>query len=238
MRFLGSKTKISKQLCEFLNSKRQPDQIYVEPCCGACAITRKMDNPRICADICPYLITFFKQLQDGWIPPEHISEKRYQELKQLYKSGVCNGEIGFAGYFCSFGGKWFGGYARDRQSYRDFSNEAYRDALRLQEQIQGINFQCCTYSDTLGKLPISQFHRCLVYIDPPYEGATGYKNKFNHDEFWEIVKHYSSLHDIYVSSYVARPGFECVWSIERNTELNTKNGKAKRIERVFKYLED
>lgn len=76
--------------------------------------------------------------------------------------------------------------------------------------------------------------KCLIYIDPPYKGTTKYSTIFDHNRFWEVVRRFSSKHDIYVSEYVAPDDFECVWSIIRKTELNTKQGKAIRTERLFK----
>jgi len=170
---------------------------------------------------------FYKEMQSGWIPPENISEEQYKQLKTMQPSGL----RGFVGFFCSFGGKWWGGYARDPKTNRSFSKEAHNDSIRLASQTVNVEFSCLHYSEFLGTIPRGSF----VYCDPPYKGTTGYKNKFSHTFFWEQIRMWSSVHDIFVSEYKAPDDFECVWSIERKTELNTKNGKALRIEKLFKY---
>jgi len=194
-----------------------------------------MEDPRIASDICPYLITCYKQLQQGWTPPETLSEERYQQLKELYRQGVCNGEIGFAAYFCSFGGKFWGGYARDPKSGYDFVQGARNTCLKFQPDLRNIKFCCSDYEDLLRTLPSG----CLIYCDPPYIGTTGYKSKFDHVRFWNIIREFSNRHDIFVSEYQAPDDFECVWQIERKTCMNTTTGgKADRIEKLFKYKEN
>lgn len=191
-----------------------------------------MNNPRIASDISVDLMLFYKALQNGWVPPEHMSEDEYRQLKGMEPSAL----RGFGGYFCSFGGKWLGGYARGDS--RDFCNEAYRDSLKLAKQIQGVNFHCCDYEELFSnhlKIFEDINSRCLVYIDPPYRGTTKYAVKFDHDHFWNVIRKFSVIHDIYVSEYVLPDDFECMWSIVRKTELNTKHGKAIRTERLFKF---
>jgi DNA adenine methylase len=210
---------------------------------GGANIVRNMDGVRFANDICPYLIEFYKALQNGWKPPEHVSEEDYKYYNKLYKEGVISPKIGFVMYFCSFGGKKWGGYARDKKTNRDFSKEAYedslrlsngqfKDSLRLSEGIRGVNFYCMEYFDLLMVIPKD----CLVYFDIPYKGTTGYGKKFNHDQFWSVIRTCSKLEDIYVSEYEAPEDFECVWQLDRKTNLNTKDGsKSNRTEKIFKY---
>lgn len=232
MRYLGGKVKISRPLTDFLKSVRKPGQIYVEPFCGGGAVISLMDGQRIGSDLCPYLITFYRQLQDGWLPPETLSEERYKELKQLYKDTACNGEIGFAMYFCSFGGKAWGGYARDPKGGYDFVKGARNSAIRLIEAVKDVKFYCYDFATLLQAIPLGS----LVYCDPPYMGTTGYKFKFDHTRFFNVMRTFSHIHDIYISEYQAPEDFNCVWQIDRKTCLNTADGgKANRVEKLFKF---
>jgi DNA adenine methylase len=232
MRYLGGKVRIAKQLTAFLKSVRKPGQIYVEPFVGGGAIISLIDGPRIGSDLCPYLITFYRQLQDGWLPPEILSEERYKELKQLYKETVCNGEIGFAMYFCSFGGKAWGGYARDPKSGYDFVKGARNSAIRLIQTVKDVKFYSRDYEDLLRTLPLG----CLIYCDIPYINTTQYRFSFDHTRFFNIIREFSNRHDIFVSEYQAPEDFECVWQIERKTCMNTiTGGKADRTEKLFKF---
>lgn len=233
IRYLGGKARISGKLTSFLESQRKPGQLFIDGMVGGGSIIRNMSGFRIANDHCPYLFSFYTALQNNWLPPEHISEERYKDLLLLYKNGVCNGEIGFAMYFCSFGGKGWGGYARDPKTNRDFSHEAYNDSLRLKEQIKDVKFYSFDYYDLL-----SFFEKkdALVYFDIPYEGTTEYKTKFNHEKYWNNIREFSSKYNIFTSSYTAPEDFECVWEIERKTELNTKGNKKEiRIEKLFKF---
>jgi DNA adenine methylase len=232
LRYVGGKVRIAKPLTDFLKSVRKHKQIYVEPFVGGGAVISLMDGERIASDICPYLIEFYRQIQVGWLPPTNLSEDRYNELKQLYKSGVCNAEIGFCGYFTSFGGKWFGGVARDPKGGYDFIKGAYNSSLRLKKGIEGVKFCCADYEDVLKCVPVGS----LLYCDIPYINTTQYRFPFDHQRFWRVVREFSNIHDIYVSEYKAPDDFSCVWQIERKTCMNTADGgKANRTEKLFKF---
>lgn len=225
MRYLGGKAKISKRLVEFLTSRRKPGQIYAEPCIGGGSVIRRLLNPRVANDIHDDLILFYKAICSGWQPPVTVSEDDYRRIKQGSPSAL----RGFVGFFCSFGGKWWGGFARG--DGRDFANEAHRDSLRLAKDLGGTDFYCSDYADFLSMLK----HNCLVYVDPPYKNTTKYSGVFDHNRFWEVIRQFSKVHDIYVSEYTAPSDFQCVWSTIRKTELNTKNGKGIRVEKLFQF---
>jgi len=76
----------------------------------------------------------------------------------------------------------------------------------------------------------------LVYCDPPYSNTTGYRDKFNHDEFWEWVRDLSRICNVFVSEYVAPGDFECIFEESRECGLKQGiNGKGHvRIEKIFK----
>ena len=234
MRYLGGKARIAKKLTSFLSSQRKEGQCYIEPFIGGGSVLRLMENPRIAGDSHRDLILFYKSLQSGWEPPQSLSEQEYQQLKDAEPSAL----RGFGLFFCSFGGKWKGGYARDPKSDRDFVKEAHRDALRLAKQIQDVEFYCASYATPLcNGLLFPQ--GSLIYCDPPYANTTKFVDGgFDNIMFWEHIRDYSDQHDIYTSEYTVpeymESLFECVWEIERKTELNTKNGKATRIEKIFK----
>ena len=192
-----------------------------------------MDGTRIASDICSYLIAFYKELQQSNLfPLKTLSEERYNELKQLYKNGICNAEIGFGLYFCSFAGKFKGGYARSPKDGYDFSKGAYNSALRLKLGIKDVQFYSLDYRELFKILP----QRCLIYCDIPYINTTEYRFKFDHESYWKFIREQSNNHDIYTSSYIAPEDFSCVWQIERKTCLNTKSGgKEDRTEKLFKF---
>lgn len=226
MRYLGGKARISKPLVEFLNQNRNLSQVYAEPFLGAGSIFRKMQNPRMGCDLHEDLILFYKALQSGWRPPNILSEEKYQELKNKKPSPL----RAFALFFCSFGGKWKGGYARDRQTDRNFVQEAHDDTCRLAEDVSDADIKnYMDYELFLEQLP----ENSLVYCDPPYSNTTKYNNQFDHNRFWDNMIYYSQFHTIFISEYKAPEDFQEVWSKERRCELN----KSLRNEKLFTYKE-
>ena len=88
--------------------------VLVSLFCGACNVEAKVKgyDEIICNDNQPYLIALFKALQDGYDLPEVITEEDYHYVKDHKDENPAL--TGFVGFACSFGGKWFGGYARDK----------------------------------------------------------------------------------------------------------------------------
>ena len=74
----------------------------------------------------------------------------------------------------------------------------------------------------------------IIYCDPPYAGTTGYKDKFNHDEFWKWCRDKKAEgHTIFISEYNAPKDFKCIWSQELNVSV-ARNGKHKKaMEKLF-----
>ncbi len=230
MRYLGGKFRIAKKLCEFLESQRNNDQLYAEPFVGGCSIFRFMNSPKVACDNDIDLTMFYKALQEGWIPPRVLSEEKYQLLKNEISSSALRA---FALFFCSYGGKWKGGYARDPKSDRDFVLEAYKDSIRLLQQIKKSNIcNAKEYDSFINSFP----DNTLIYCDPPYSGTTKYKSAFDHNRFWEVMRKKSHYHQIFISEYNAPNDFKEVWSIQRKVNLNTKFVKQSRMEKVFQWI--
>lgn len=228
MHYLGGKARIAKPLSEYLNSRLVGDQPYWEPFCGACWVIQNIDvnRKRYASDIHEYLIALWKGLQSGWIPPDYISNEEYNYLKNCVTDKVLHG---FAGFACSFGGKWWGGYARDPKSDRNYTKNAKNSLLKKIEFLRDVNFFCCEFK----KPKPAGF---LIDCDPPYAGTTEYNNKFDSHDFWEWVKKMSTNNTVLVSEYKAPPDFEIVWSHKTRTDLGNKdNQKIERTEKLFEY---
>ncbi len=182
-------------------------------------------------DINPYLIALYKAIQDGWIPPDSISEEEYQAVVD----GACISDYykAFIGFGCSFGGKWFGGYGRSSIG-RNYAGETKRALLRLAPFLRGVELACADYR-TLSP------NGAIIYCDPPYQGATPYKGTqaFNTHEFWEIVKAWSKTNIVLVSEYVAPTGWLCIWERRKNISVRLvhsgDNQPDDRLERLFVY---
>ena len=115
MQYMGGKHRQGKHIGAFVNRWRKPGQVYWEPFVGTMGALCHIESgvgPVYASDFCGPLVALLCAVQGGWIPPaEEITEEQYR----WYKGG--NGEPrmrAFVGFGCSYGGKWFGGLARDK----------------------------------------------------------------------------------------------------------------------------
>ena len=229
MKYLGGKFRIAKQIGSYLNQviKDKSPKAYIEPFCGSCWITQEITNaiPRIASDVHPDLMMLWKELKNGWVPPETISEEQYKILKDTPPSAL----RGFAGFGCSFSGKWFGGYARCKTGPRNYCGEAKRTLLKKIDKLKDVNFECCSYDKLLPK-------GCLIYADIPYFSTTSYSgtDKFDHEKFYDWARLMSKNNLIYISEYTMPADFKCVLEIQTKTDMSNKDGKKEnRIEKLF-----
>jgi DNA adenine methylase len=204
MKYVGGKYKLSQSLLPIILKHRKPWQYYVEPFCGGCNVIYKVKNPRIANDIHPQLIAMWKALCDGWQPPMLYEENFYKHVmanRQQYPAYL----VGYVG-FCSFGGKYFGGFPKDNKSKRDFLREYHNGMMKQIEFLKGIIWKNQNY------LTLDIPENSVVYADPPYENTLDYKIKFDSKVFWgwcrEIV---SKGHLLYVSEYKAPSDFICIF---------------------------
>ena len=146
--------------------------------------------------------------------------------------------VGWAGFNCSYSGKWFGGFAGNVKTktgvVRDYQTEAINNVLKQVKKMNGVKLLCKPYS--MLELP----KKSLVYCDPPYSGTTKYQNQFDTALFWQWVKDISRQgHDVYISEYDAPRGFECVWRKEVKSSLSA-NGRAggckTSVEKLFRCV--
>lgn len=224
MRYLGGKFRIRKQVSSILKDFRKPGQPYVEPFVGGASILSMMDGERTASDLNPHLICMYEQLQLGWIPPDHVSEDTYNYYREFKPDN--DPMTAFCGIGCSFGGKWFGGYARSGS--RNYALNAANSLNRLRPLIKDVFFTSRGYREINPK-------NCLIYCDPPYKGTTAlYGGPFNHDIFWGTMRIWSLSNDVLISEYVAPDDFECVLEIPTKTDMRVDGGKETRIEKVFR----
>lgn len=235
MKYMGSKSRFAKEILEaVLSGGRHPQQFYVEPFVGGCNVINKMSNPRIGNDSHPYLISMWKALQVGWRPPI-LNKLEYQDIR-LSPERYAPELVGWAGFNCSYSGKWFGGFAGLTRTkigtFRDYQAEALRNVLRQVADLDGVDFQNVHYAD----LAIPE--NSIIYCDPPYEGTTKYKDDFDHCQFWEWVRFVSRQHTTLVSEYNAPTDFECVWQTTATSSLSANGrigGNKLSTERLFRW---
>lgn len=228
MRYQGGKSRTAKDIAPILRGGEQSNDTLVSLFCGACNVESKVKgfNRIICNDNQPYLIALFKALQEGYDLPEVITEEDYYYVKEHKDENPAL--TGFVGFACSFGGKWFGGYARDKAQV-NYALRGKRSLATKMKTLMDAEFTCLDYRDVI--LPDG----CIVYCDPPYNNTTKYANgDFDTAQFWEYIREKSQDHIIYISELEAPDDFVCIWQkdIRRILDVN-KNNQFKATEKLF-----
>ena len=198
----------------------------VEPFVGGCNIISKMSGERYCYDINEYLIEMYKAVQNGWTPPAIITEEEYDYIRN--NKDKDKPLTGFVGIGCSYSGKWFGGYARNKTG-RNYCLNAHNSILKQLNDIRDIKFDCKDYKEL-------EFDDCLIYCDPPYKDTTKYPiiGEFNTEEFWNVMRNWSKNNTVIISEYEAPYDFECIKEIHTKTDIRNSDGKREnRVERLF-----
>jgi len=236
MKYMGSKSRIAKHILPIILENRTEGQWYVEPFVGGANMIDKVEGNRIGSDINYFLIEFWNELKNGWLPPDHITLEDYYKIK---KDNNNDPKMTlWAGICCSYGGKWFGGWVNDYKENRRLKNGrlpnhqigSRNSVLKQMPKIKDVNFIHSSYD----KLKIPE--RSIIYCDPPYEGTTKYKDDFDHSIFWEWCrKMKSNGHFVFVSEYNAPEDFICIKTIKTNTQLGNgcNAGNQIKIEKLF-----
>lgn len=231
MRYVGGKARMAKSIVNTIAEYASGATAYYEPFIGAGWVFERaapMFPQAYGSDIHPDLILMWQAIMDGWEPPLSVSREQYAELKGSPPSAL----RGFAGFGCSFGSKWFGGYASS-EGRDDVCGEAYRSVTRKAAALRGLSvtIQCQSF-DTVEPLPGS-----LIYCDPPYVNTTRYPGvpAFDHDRFWAHAKDWAdSGSTVLVSESVAPAGVSCVWERATKGSLSAASNTQPRTERLFR----
>lgn len=225
MKYMGSKARIAKDILPIILKDRKPGQWYVETMVGGANLIDKVECPRLASDINPYVIEALKLIRDNPESlPEVITEAEYRELK---KEKELNGLTGVVGFGCSFGSRFFQGFARGEG--RNFMAETKRNAVNQSPLLKGIMFLPLPYD----KVDIPE--NSIIYCDPPYAGAKKYEDYFCHVTFWDWVRTKSlEGHSVFVSEYNAPEDFLCIWQKDLTTSFSTADS-IKATEKLFIY---
>lgn len=222
MNLLGGKSRLAGQISQVIRRLRLPSQSFLEPFCGAAWVTVHLyPGPTTASDISAPLIHLHKAVQRGWEPPDFISEEMYSILHRASRDGEISPLITFAGYGCSWAGKWWGGYARC--DARVYCLEAKKSLLQKHAFLKKVIFKHANYKNLEPK-------NLCIYCDPPYAGTTGYGIPWNPKEFWEIMREWSQDNTVIISEYKAPSDFKCIWKHD-----HFSIGSKSTIERLFKY---
>lgn len=238
---MGGKQRLAKYLCSAMLAHCGGREVYWEPFLGGGSVfaaTAPYFSSAIGSDVHPDLILLWGTLLEGWEPPSVLSEGEWQALRDADPSPL----RAFAGFGCSFGGRWFEGYARGTE---DFAGETRRSLLRKIGAISGcpqVSFLRMSYAQ------VAPREGTVLYCDPPYNTTSvpTYRRRhmgaaeFVSSEFWEKCREWAAGGcPVFVSEYecpVAEA--KCVFEAPQNLEVKGR-GKShgeKRVERLW-YLQ-
>lgn len=228
MRYQGGKSRIAKQIAQIITSTIGENPTFVSLFCGTCSIESKVEgfSKKILNDKHEYLIEMLKGVQNGYELPDDISEEEYKYIREHKDDDKVLS--GFVGFGCSFGGKWFGGYARNKTE-TNYAAQSKKSLLKDMTTLGDAEFICKDYHDV--ELP----DKCVIYADPPYNNTTGYnKEKFNSNEFWNYARKISEDHIMLISEQTAPDDFVAVWSKPFTRTLNVNKEKQFKVtEKLF-----
>ena len=234
MKYMGSKSRLSKELSKIINKIISEEKIenYIEPFVGGANLIEKIEcKKKFGYDINVYLIDMFNALKKGYNPPKMISKEEYMEIKNN-KDKFPRELVSIAGFCASYNAKWFGGYAGEVNTkvgkVRNYYDESVRNLLKQMELIKDVEFISCDYRE------IKIENKTLIYCDPPYKGTTEYNisKGFDHDLFWDWVREQSEQNIVIVSEYNAPDDFKCIYEKSLKTTMDNKSSK-KDTEKLF-----
>lgn len=226
MRYLGGKFRqgpaIAARVMRFLEAK--VGTMYIEPFCGALGSAIRVADamwdrglfcPVILSDVQPALITLWKAVLAGWMPPDVVTEEQYNRLKRAQDPK--DPMTAFAGYGCAFAAKYFGTYARcDRYNHdmiQPYAKQAKHSILQKLESLKKIepvlSLDCIDYRG------YEDVQGAVIYMDPPYAGRTAQNSKierFDSVAFWDFARRLSANNVVFVSEFIWPEDFVVVHS--------------------------
>lgn len=229
MQYMGGKGRVAAPLSRAILEHAQGRKRYLEPFVGSAFVTERVaqhfGNVH-CSDTQEDLILMWQALQDGWLPPDEVSRELYQDLRHAAPSAL----RGFVGFGCSFGGKWFRGYASDNNG-RDYCGAAKRGVLRKAATMRHASFEVADYRS------YSPDSDDVVYCDPPYAGTTAFSGPavFDHEDFWATAGKWSANGAcVLVSEYNAPDGVDVVWQKNALQSLRHRGNNHPVIEKLYR----
>lgn len=230
---MGSKNKISKYIIPIIESYLTSDKkLYIEPFVGGANIIDKINfKNKLGSDNNEYLIELLRYIQDlSNDLPKSFTREEYYNLKENIKS-YPKWYVGLVAFCGSYGAKWFGGYAKspdtETSNPRNRVAEAINNLEKQRKNLQGIKFVHKSFEE------YSKIENAVIYCDIPYKSVTSYKEKFNHNEFYNWCKKMKANNNVVlVSEYNMPEEFECIWEKEHKTTLGSSKHES-RVERLY-----
>lgn len=236
MMYFGGKARCAKEIAEIISAQpHDPRAVFVSLFCGSGAVEAAVTgfNKKRLSDLNRYTVAMLKDASNGRTFPCEISEAEYERLKTEVKGGLCKDKAlaGAVGFGCSFGGKFFSGYARDPSGKRKYAQSTKNTLERTGELLRGAEIFRSDYkSAKIGCWDI-------IYCDPPYKDTSEVKGTppFDSQAFWDWARIASLQNLIFVSERQAPDDFVCVWQKGIRAHAFSGNRDELRTEKLFVY---
>jgi DNA adenine methylase len=193
VRYCGAKGRQAEYIVPIINSLTRGRGVYWEPFVGSGKIIQSVKADwRIGSDIDRPIIALLRAVQEGWNPPLKVTEEEYAAwmARRDNPKYDYNPMMGFVGYGCSFGARYFQGYARSKKGEVNFAESARLALLRQKPFLKDVTLLCRPYTAP-GKNPAEID---VIYCDPPYNGTKPVGSKvskpFDSAEFWKTAMRY------------------------------------------------
>lgn len=230
MQYLGGKSTIAKQLAAHLEPLVLPDGRMLDKFAGGFSVSAAIHTrPLIASDLNQAVITTMQCAQFGWRAPLRLTESEYAALK--LRDDHHDPLTAFAAVGCSFGGKWWGGYARQTNRGPDDPRTKYSYPASASRSIEkkaaalrvgDVKIYCEDYRE---REPAPED---CAYLDPPYRDSTGYLDAIDRAEFWRTARAWAIAGTaVRVSEYEAPDGWEIALQFGKIQRLGVSLGASK-----------
>jgi site-specific DNA-adenine methylase len=242
----GGKQRIGKRLAEIIveesidisNEYDFKIKGYCEPFCGMLGVFRHIPEffndkglnklKYKAGDVNDSVIKMWNFSQKGWKPPTTITQEKYTKLKNSHSSPL----KGYIGHQYSYGGQWFNGYSPNYGKSKD-STTASKNVQYIAKSLKDVKFTSGSYKQ------FSNLKGYVIYCDPPYEGTHCRYQKedennisFDIKEFWKWCDEMCHDNVIFVSSYKAPKGIQCIYSSNHKLSGHTMKER-NRTEKLY-----
>lgn len=247
-RYVGSKRRCRRQLARFLLTLQRLSgaRTVRDDCTGSLSIplgAREVGGRvDVAGDVVRPLISLYRELAGGWKPPEVVSEETYTAMLERFRRGRARdpyvGDLdpddpltAFVGFFCSYMGDWWTGFARVPEKLRypadalPASVTSRRALLGMVPALRGLEMRC---APMLADLPTDP---AVVLLDWPYHATKGYAAAPPFDSYKARLDaaRASRRHLVVVCEFSMPPAWREVWQHSERAPGLT----ADKIERAF-----
>lgn len=233
MRYLGGKFRQARHIASVIHKLSSEAVSYYEPFLGGASVLDRI-APLFryieASDAHLDLMMMWQACAGGWwLPPVSVSTDEYIRLRDAVPSA----QRGFVGFGCSYGGKWFGGYAREKVSHKHTGdicaasrNSVMRSSIIMRQSNAKLIHR--SYAE-LDPKPGS-----LIYCDPPYADSTGYAGmpEFDHADFWDSARTWAASGCmVLISEYTAPEDAQLLHSMAARKSVGSNLGSS--VESLF-----